>query len=120
MKKSLLFAALLVLAFPMLARSQQASAIPGNPLVDDDGWELVYGNCSGCHSLALVVGQRGDRGLWLRLIRWMQDTQNLWQFDPEIEDRILTYLATNYSPGSWTRRAPLPAELLPPRDTGQR
>jgi hypothetical protein len=82
-------------------------------LVEADGWELVYAHCSACHSLDLVVSQRGDRRTWLRLIRWMQDTQNLWEFSPQTEQRILEYLAANYPPGNSYRRAPLPPELMP-------
>jgi hypothetical protein len=90
----------------------QVSGVTG-PLVDADGWQLVYAHCSACHSLRLVASQRGDRATWLRLIRWMQETQNLWQFEPTVEERIIDYLAANYAPSPVTRRAPLPAELMP-------
>jgi hypothetical protein len=44
----------------------------------------------------------------------MQESQNLWQFDPEVENQILDYLSTAYPPGGYQRRAPIPAELMPP------
>jgi hypothetical protein len=47
------------------------------------------------------------------MIRWMQASQNLWQFQPEIEEQILDYLATNYPPRTNRRRAPIPASLMP-------
>lgn len=126
MRKPLRLAAVCALAFPLHspaqpaeaplpARAQQPDTQSSAILADDDGWELVYAHCSACHSLRLVVQQRGDRDTWLRLIRWMQDTQNLWQFEPAVEDRILDYLARNYAPRAWTRRAPLADHLMPAR-----
>jgi len=82
-------------------------------LTDADGWQLVYAHCSACHSLQLVVAQRADRDTWLRLIRWMQETQNLWEFDPRTEAAILDYLSENYAPEARYRRAPLAPELMP-------
>ena len=77
------------------------------------GWEQVRAHCGGCHSHALVTGQRADRQTWLDMIRWMQATQNLWQFDSATETSILDYLAANYPPQSNRRRAPIPTSLLP-------
>jgi len=91
----------------------QSAAADHSGLITDTGWELVYAHCSACHSLRLVTAQRGDRSTWLQLIRWMQATQNLWQFEPAIEARILDYLEANYPPGLTARRAPLPADLRP-------
>ena len=82
-------------------------------LVIDDGWQLVRIHCGGCHSHALVTGQRADRQTWLDMIRWMQATQNLWQFDAATESGILDYLARNYPPQPNRRRAPIPPSLLP-------
>ncbi len=104
---ALLLASLLTLARP-------AAAQDAGLLADDTDRELIQAHCSACHSLRLVTNQRGDRATWLRLIRWMQATQNLWEFAPETEQRILDYLERNYPPEAWTRRAPLPPHLLPP------
>lgn len=106
-------AAILALSLPGFAVAQPPALAPDSPLIEDEGWELVYANCSACHSLRLVASQRADRDTWLRLIRWMQATQNLWDIAPAVEDRILDYLADNYAPEPWTRRAPLPAHLRP-------
>ncbi len=100
------------LAFLAMAASAQQTTRP-SLLADADGWQLVYAHCSACHSLQLVVAQRGDRGTWLRLIRWMQETQNLWEIDPDTESAILDYLAENYPPAARYRRAPLAPELMP-------
>ena len=76
-------------------------------------WELVRNNCVACHSAKLVTQQRGSKAQWLKMIRWMQESQNLWQFDPETESRIVEYLARNYPPRQQSRRSPLDPSLLP-------
>ncbi len=77
-------------------------------------WMLVRSNCVPCHSAALVTQQRGDAAQWLGMIRWMQEKQNLWQFDPDTEARIVAYLAENYPPEASRRRAALSADMMPP------
>lgn len=79
------------------------------------GWQHVRVHCGGCHSHALVTQQRADRQTWLDMIRWMQATQNLWQLAPNVETEILDYLAANYPPNPRRRRAPIPAQLMPPK-----
>jgi hypothetical protein len=64
-------------------------------LVMMEGWELVQAHCGACHSLKLVTQNRGDRKHWLKMIRWMQDQQNLWPLGPA-EETILDYLAMYY------------------------
>ncbi len=86
-------------------------------LIKAPGWELVRANCGGCHSHALVIQQRADRQTWLDMIRWMQASQNLWQFPPDTEAQILDYLAANYPPQPNRRRAPIPASLMPRAST---
>lgn len=77
-------------------------------------WELVRNNCVSCHSAKLITQQSGTESHWLGLIRWMQKKQNLWQFEPDTEKKIIVYLAQNYPPQADRRRAPIPAELMPP------
>jgi hypothetical protein len=101
---------LLLLATPSLAAEEKDAA---TGLIIASGWEHVRAHCGGCHSHALVTGQRADRQTWLDMIRWMQATQNLWQFDPATETAILDYLAANYPPQPNRRRAPIPTSLLP-------
>ncbi|MGI9271762.1 MAG: hypothetical protein ACR2QT_08310 [Woeseiaceae bacterium] len=86
-------------------------------LIKAPGWENVRAHCGGCHSHALVTQQRADRQTWLDMIRWMQASQNLWQFPPDTEAQILDYLAANYPPRPNRRRAPIPPSLMP-RATG--
>jgi len=96
-----------------LAATPAAEIDEATGLVKNPGWEMVRIHCGGCHSHALVSGQRADRQTWLDIIRWMQATQNLWQFDPATEKQILDYLADSYPPQPNRRRAPIPPSLLP-------
>jgi hypothetical protein len=105
-------ALLLLLAVPVMA--EEIPIDPFSGLKKTGDWQLVLGNCIACHSPKLVTQQRGTREQWLHMIRWMQEKQNLWQFEPEIEDRILTYLAENYPPREDQRRAAIPRDLMPP------
>ena len=77
-------------------------------------WELVRANCIACHSPKLITQQRGTEAQWLSIIRWMQKKQNLWQFEPEVEQKIIGYLADNYPPQEDRRRAAIPPDLMPP------
>jgi cytochrome c5 len=77
-------------------------------------WELVRGNCTACHSAKLITQQHGTAQQWLTMIRWMQEKQNLWQFDAGTENRIIAYLAENYPPEATRRRAAIPPDLMPP------
>lgn len=77
-------------------------------------WELVRNNCIACHSPKLITQQSGSEAQWLNMIRWMQAKQNLWQFDPETEAKIIAYLATNYPPQADRRRAAVPPDMMPP------
>lgn len=108
LRKLLVMAAAL---FPALSAGDAVDEATG--LVIDSGWEQVRIHCGGCHSHRLVTSQRADRNTWLSMIRWMQATQNLWQFDAATETLILDYLAKNYPPSPNRRRAPLPRELMP-------
>jgi hypothetical protein len=105
------FAFFLILLLSTTARAADIDAASG--LIKNPGWEQVRAHCGGCHSHALVTGQRADRNTWLDIIRWMQKTQNLWQFQPQVETQILDYLAANYPPQPNRRRAPIPPSLMP-------
>ena len=82
-------------------------------LVEAPGVNLVRGHCTGCHSEHLITQNSGSREDWLRTIRWMQQTQNLWQIPPDAEESILNYLAKHYPARTVYRRAPLPQALRP-------
>jgi hypothetical protein len=84
-------------------------------LIIADNYELVVENCTTCHSAQNIIQQRGSRLTWLGVIRWMQETQGLQEFDSDTETKMLDYLETNYAPETTIeRRAPIAAELMPP------
>lgn len=71
--------------------------------VDGEGLMTVVANCTACHSASLVTQNRMSREGWESLIRWMQETQNLWDLGAN-ETVILDYLAANYAPKKKGRR----------------
>lgn len=108
-------AAILLLAWfagQGIAAEPELDAFSGLKMAGD--WELVRNNCVACHSAKLVTQQRGSAAQWLSMIRWMQEKQNLWQFDPDTESRIIAYLAEYYPPAKERRRAAIPRDLMPP------
>lgn len=76
-------------------------------LVVDDGFIQVKATCLACHSAKLVTQNRATRDGWEKMIRWMQETQNLWDLGTN-EDLILDYLAKHYAPDEAGRRPNLP------------
>jgi mono/diheme cytochrome c family protein len=105
-------AALLAMCTTAHAEDVEVDAFTGLRMAGD--WELVRNNCIACHSPKLITQQRGSEAQWLNMIRWMQKKQNLWQFDPDTENRIIGYLAENYPPQDDRRRASIPPQLMPP------
>ncbi|SDL31507.1 monoheme cytochrome C [Kriegella aquimaris] len=74
--------------------------------VEAEGLMTVVNNCTNCHSAKLVIQNRMNKERWLAAIRWMQETQNLWDLGPN-EDIIVNYLVTNYPPSKKGRRETL-------------
>ncbi|MEO1010150.1 MAG: monoheme cytochrome C [Bacteroidota bacterium] len=70
------------------------------------GMQETINNCTNCHSAQLVTQNRMTREGWLATIRWMQESQNLWELGDN-EPIILEYLSTYYAPEEKGRRAPL-------------
>ena len=91
-----------------LAISQEGKDLdPETQMVLGTGFEIVKGNCTNCHSSALIIQNRFTREGWKAKIEWMQETQGLWPLG-ESEDVILDYLAEHYAPEAYVgRRAPL-------------
>lgn len=110
---------MLISAFLAVIALQDVGAVdsqtdPLTGLIKAPNWELVRNNCIACHSSRLITQQSGDASQWLAVIRWMQKKQNLWQFDPNTESKIIAYLAEYYPPRSASRRSAIPPELMPP------
>lgn len=76
-------------------------------LIDAEGVFLVANNCTNCHSAKLVTQNRMTAERWNETIKWMQETQGLWDLGPS-QEIIVNYLVTNYPPAeSNGRRANL-------------
>lgn len=73
---------------------------------EGENLQLVINNCTSCHSAKMVTQNRATREGWLTMIRWMQETQNLWDLG-DSEPLILDYLAKYYAPEKAGRRQPL-------------
>ncbi len=75
-------------------------------LLDGEGLEQVVINCTSCHSSKLITQNRMTKAGWTATIKWMQETQNLWDLGGN-EDLIVNYLAKYYAPEEKGRRAQL-------------
>ncbi len=78
-------------------------------LVAGEGLQLVIANCTNCHSAKLVTQNRLTKEGWTQVIRWMQETQGLWDLGSS-EDQIVAYLAKHYAPQARGRRKALDVE----------
>lgn len=72
-------------------------------LIADTGFSLVYKTCGQCHSLDLVKQNKASAQGWKDMIKWMQETQGLWDLG-EDEAKIIAFLAKNYAPTNSGRR----------------
>jgi len=77
--------------------------------VEGEGLQLVIANCTNCHSAKLVTQNRFTKEGWTNVIRWMQETQGLWDLGNN-EEVIVAYLARYYAPEPRGRRKPLEVE----------
>ena len=75
-------------------------------LLEAPGLTETVNNCTTCHSAKLVVQNRMSKERWHATIRWMQETQNLWDLGAD-EEVIVNYLVANYPPNKKGRRAVL-------------
>ena len=87
-------------------------------LIQAEGWEVVKSTCTECHAGMIITQNAGNLAVWESRIRWMQETQGLRALSGEEEAAILTYLSTNYPQKASSRRAGLPAHLLPTNPAG--
>lgn len=74
--------------------------------IDAPGMIETVQNCTNCHSSKLVIQNRMNKERWIATIRWMQESQNLWDLGKN-EEIIVDYLVTNYPPEIVGRRANL-------------
>jgi hypothetical protein len=72
-------------------------------LIEAEGLMVVVNNCTNCHSSKLVIQNRMNAERWNTTIKWMQETQNLWDLGDN-HTIIVNYLTTNYPPLDKGRR----------------
>jgi hypothetical protein len=75
-------------------------------LIDDEGLMVVVNNCTNCHSAKIVTQNRMNEERWNTTIKWMQETQNLWDLGKN-QEIIVNYLVKNYPPVAKGRRMAL-------------
>lgn len=80
-------------------------------LVYAEGFDIVRGTCTACHSAKLVTQNRATREGWKQMITWMQATQGLWDLGKN-EPIILDYLSKHYAPKAVGRRANIDIEAV--------
>lgn len=71
--------------------------------VEAEGMKTVISHCTACHSSKLVIQNRMNTERWNATIKWMQETQNLWELGKN-QEIIVNYLVENYPPVETGRR----------------
>ncbi|RIA55225.1 hypothetical protein [Dichotomicrobium thermohalophilum] len=66
-------------------------------LPEGENKDLVYGVCSGCHSVNLVMQQGMTRKKWDSTLEWMYEQQGMPRLDEETESKVLDYLAEHFN-----------------------
>jgi hypothetical protein len=66
-------------------------------LIDAENLMVVVTNCTNCHSAKLVTQNRMTAEGWSETIKWMQETQNLWDLMGN-QELIANYLVKNHPP----------------------
>lgn len=74
-----------------------------------DSKDLVYGICSGCHSMKLVMQQGMSRKRWDKLLDWMVEKQGMAPLDAQTEEQVLDYLAQHFGEDQETGRPGVPS-----------
>lgn len=75
-------------------------------LKDGEGLLIVVAHCTACHSAELLIQNRMNEERWNATIRWMQETQNLWDLGDN-QKVIVDYLVNNYPVENKGRRQKL-------------
>lgn len=71
-----------------------------------EGLTMVIAHCTACHSAEVIIQNRMNEERWNATIKWMQETQNLWDLG-ENQKVIVNYLVKNYPVINKGRRAKL-------------
>ena len=106
--------ALILLPPVFSAQTSETPVDEATGLAKGENWEGVKEHCTTCHSATLITRQRGTRTLWKDVVRWMQVNHGMPALQVQVEEEIVSYLATYYAPPARYRRLPLPISLMPP------
>ncbi|GJL77863.1 MAG: hypothetical protein NPINA01_08520 [Nitrospinaceae bacterium] len=63
-----------------------------------DGRDIVFGNCTICHSASIILQHHMSREAWDKTITWMQQEQGMWELEPGDRKSILNYLSKYQGP----------------------
>ena len=66
-------------------------------LPEGENKDLVYGVCSGCHSMNIVMQQGMTRERWDKTLEWMYEKQGMPRLDDQTESEVLDYLAQHFN-----------------------
>jgi hypothetical protein len=96
--------AVMLLAAALSGRglSQTVEETPES-LPEGKGREETFYGCTGCHGTAIIRQQGMTRERWDETLRVMTDKHGMANYEGELRDLILDYLATTFPP---RRRAP--------------
>ncbi len=64
-------------------------------LIAAQGFMTVVNNCTSCHSSKIIIQNRMNKESWNTTIKWMQETQSLWDLGKN-QEIIVNYLTNNY------------------------
>lgn len=70
---------------------------PTTDLIIDTGLDKVKENCTICHTGRFIVVNGGNKQFWKAKMKTMQSAYGLWEIDEKSQERMLNYLAKNYS-----------------------
>ncbi|EAL8807452.1 cytochrome C [Campylobacter jejuni] len=76
---------LILVLFLSASWAQNLEINPDTGLIIDPDSPLVEANCLACHGSNLITNMHASRKAWLAAIRWMQDSEGLWEIEPELE-----------------------------------
>jgi len=75
-----------------------AQAQPWENLPAGEGRVETYAICSACHSIMLVQQQGMDRARWDDTLTWMEEEQGMPALEPEVREKVLSYLVSAFPP----------------------
>lgn len=96
----LLAAMACLICLPSALRAEPANKPPEEiTLPEGEGRDEVEAYCSACHSLQIVVQQKGlTRERWDELLDWMVEEQGMAALDEEDHKLVLNYLSEYLGP----------------------